>query len=73
LQFDKYETAHKFQKGRQDGPQERRHPPATRYANMEAGSVAEMPVVPEEPLRATAADDQADRAAGDYTGQMGAS
>jgi hypothetical protein len=41
-------------------PAARRHTPAARHADMEAGSLAEMPVMPETPMRAAGAHDQAD-------------
>jgi len=43
-----------------------RHPPAGRYADLEAGSVSQMSVMPEGPSRAARAYDQADRTAGDH-------
>jgi hypothetical protein len=49
------------------------YPPTTRYPDMEVGSIAEMPVMPERSLRTVRADDQADRAAGNYAVQVGAS
>jgi hypothetical protein len=42
------------------------HPPAAGHADLEAGSRAEMQIVPKESLRATGAHDQADREAGDH-------
>jgi hypothetical protein len=44
----------------------RRDPPASRHADLEAGSLAEMPVVPEGTLRAGCPHDQADGDAADY-------
>jgi hypothetical protein len=49
------------------------HPPAARYADLEAGSGAEMPVMPQGPLRAAGAYDQADGDAGDHALPLGAS
>jgi hypothetical protein len=43
-----------------------RNPPATRYADLETGSIVEMPVMPEGSLRAACAYDQADRTAGNH-------
>jgi len=42
------------------------HPPAARYADLEARGLAEMPVVQEGPVRAAGAHDQADRGARDH-------
>jgi hypothetical protein len=41
----------------------RRHPPTARYLDLEIGSCAEMPVMPDAALFATGAHDQADHAA----------
>ena len=49
------------------------HPPAARYADLETRSVAEMPVMPQPPLRAAGAHDQADGEAGDHAVFLGAS
>jgi hypothetical protein len=54
-------------------PAARRHPPAARYADLEAGGRTEMPVMPEGPLRAAGAHDQADGDAGDHALSLGAS
>jgi hypothetical protein len=51
----------------------RRHTPAARHADMEAGSLAEMPVMPDKTSRATSPHDQADRGARDHALQVGAS
>jgi hypothetical protein len=53
-------------------PAARRHPPAAGHSDMETGSLAEMPVLPEGPLRAAGTDDQADRGARDSGLQVGA-
>jgi hypothetical protein len=47
-------------------PPARRNTPTSGYANLEAGSRAEMPVVPERPIRPAGAYDQADRDTGDH-------
>jgi hypothetical protein len=49
------------------------HPPATRHPDLETGSLAEMSLLPQWPLGATGANDQADRGARDDALQMGAS
>lgn len=49
------------------------HPPVSRYADLEAGSVLEMPVLQERPKRATGAHDQAHGRARDHALQVGAS
>ncbi len=54
-------------------PAARCHPPAARYADLETGSGAEMPVMPEGPLRAAGAHDQADGDARDHALSLGAS
>src|SRR6266436_1158238 len=54
-------------------PAARCHPPAAGYADLEARSVAEMPVMPEGPLCAAGAYDQADRDARDHAVSLGAS
>src|SRR5205814_387439 len=54
-------------------PAAQRDPPAARYADLETGSVAEMPRLPQGPLRAAGAHDQADGAPRDHAVQVGAS
>jgi hypothetical protein len=49
------------------------HSPAARHADMEAGSLAEMPVLSERSLGAAGTDDQADRGALGHAVQVGAS
>jgi hypothetical protein len=47
-------------------PAARCHPPAAGYSDLEAGGLAEMPVMPEGPPRSAGAHDQADREAGNH-------
>jgi hypothetical protein len=54
-------------------PAARCDPSAAGYADLEAGSRAEMPILPEGPLRAAGAYDQADGEAGDHALSLGAS
>lgn len=54
-------------------PAARRHPPAARHSALEAGGVAEMPIMPEGSLRAASAHDQADREAGNHAIRLGTS
>jgi hypothetical protein len=49
------------------------HPPATRNANLETGSVIEMSGMQEGALCAAREDDQADRTTADYALQVGTS
>jgi hypothetical protein len=56
----------------QGKPSTRCHPPAAGYAALEAGSLPEMPIMPERPLRAAGAHDQANRGTGDHALQVGA-
>jgi hypothetical protein len=54
-------------------PAARRHPPPARYAAVETGGVAEMPVIPQGPHCAVGAHDPADGAAGAHALAVGAS
>ena len=54
-------------------PAAQRHPLAARHAAVETGGVAKVPLLPQGPLRAAGAHDQADRDAGDHAVQVGAS
>jgi len=54
-------------------PAAQRHPPPAGHPDLEAGGHVEMPVMPEGPLRAAGAHDQADRDAGDYALEVGPS
>ena len=51
----------------------RRHPPATRHANLEAGSFAEVQILSIGSLSASGPDNQADPDARDHALQVGAS
>ena len=50
-----------------------RYPPAAGDADLEAGSLAQVPLMPEGALRAAGPHDQADRGAEHHALQMGAS
>jgi len=54
-------------------PAARRHPPATRHANLEAGSFAEVQILSIGSLSASGPDNQADPDARDHALQVGAS
>jgi hypothetical protein len=54
-------------------PAARCHPAAARHADMEIGSVAEMPVLPKGSPRPAGAHDQADQGARNHALQVGAS
>ena len=54
-------------------PAARRHPPPARHAAVETRGIAEMPVMPEGPLCAGGAHDQADGGSGDHALYLGAS
>src|SRR6266849_1792363 len=66
-------------RGRMQSLQDPRKPsagcdtPTARYADLEAGSGAEMSIVQERPPRAACAHDQADRNARDHALRLGAS
>jgi hypothetical protein len=54
-------------------PAARRHPPATRHANLEVGSFAEVQILSKGSLSAAGPDNQADPDARDHALQVGAS